>query len=696
MTKRMIYLLLAGMGCFLITVFNGHGQGTTMVESAYSIDRLRGWFTVSAEQLQLYVADAIVSAQKDIDTIIAIPNQNRTFENTFQAYDCLNSISDLSLLCNLCALLELVSPKKEIRDAAHDSLIKAKAFLVDHIRGNKALYFALKKCTEIIDFESLRSDEKYFIEETLTQYEIDGMALSDERLAEVNQLKRDIDILGVQFERNISEDTSCIIVDRKDLEGVSDTVIDSFECREDGKYRLGMDYPTVGQVMSNCRIEETRKRMSRAFANRGYPINEKILQEIVEKRIKLANILGFETFAHLNLVDQMIQSPEQAESFLKELAERSTKKVAQELKSWTAKSGDLITPLEDGRLKSWDTSFCLAQYKKSAFNIDEEHIAEYFPLEKTLAGLMKIYESFFDLRITQIPAGGFWHEDVLCMQISDKAGTMLLGTIFLDLHPREGKFSHACEEWFIPAHVRKGGERIPAVSVVVANFPKSTKEKPALLKRGDVTTFFHEFGHAIHVVLGATKIVSFSGASVKQDFVELPSQILEEWLWSPEILKMVSSHYQTGEPLDDETIANIIALKTFDSGFFVQRQVYFSLYSLYVYKTKEPIVLYDLLKKIYSETVTYTVFDEDHNHMYANFGHLYGYDARYYGYLWSRVLAADVFEEIKKVGLLNPEIGRRYADIILCNGGSCDPNQLLERFLSRKPTSAAFFESMNL
>lgn len=696
MTKRMIYLLFAGIGCFLITVFNGHGQGTTMIESAYSIDRLRGWFTVSAEQLQLYIADAIISAQKDIDTIVAIPDQDRTFENTFEAYDHLNAISDLSLLSNLCALLELVSPKKDIRDAAHDSLIKAKAFLIDQIHGNKSLYLALKKCTENIDLEALRSDEKYFIQETLARYELHGMALSDEHLAEVNQLNRDIDALGVQFERNISEDTTCIIVDKKDLDGISDAVIDSFECIEDGKYRLGMDYPTVGQVLSNCRVEETRKRMNRAFANRGYPINERILQEIVEKRIKLARLLGFETFAHLNLADQMIESPEKAESFLKELAERSTKKVAEELKNWTLKSGDLITPLQDGRLKSWDTSFCLAQYKKSAFNIDEERVAEYFPLEKTIAGLMKIYESFFDLRITQVPATGFWHEDVLCMQVSDKAGTTLLGTIFLDLHPREGKFSHACEEWFIPAQLKKGGERVPAVSVVVANFPKSTKEKPALLKRGDVSTFFHEFGHAIHVVLGATRIFSFSGASVKQDFVELPSQILEEWLWNPEILKMVSSHYQTNESLDDETIANLIALKTYDSGLFVQRQVYLSLYSLHVYKTKESVDLYDLLKKIYSQTVTYTVFDEDHNHMYTSFGHLYGYDARYYGYLWSRVLAVDVFEEIKKVGLLNPEIGRKYADIILCSGGTCDPNHLLEQFLSRKPTSAAFFESMNL
>jgi len=229
----------------------------------------------------------------------------------------------------------------------------------------------------------------------------------------------------------------------------------------------------------------------------------------------------------------------------------------------------------------------------------------------------------------------------------------------------------------------------------MANFPKATADKPALFTRNDVSTFFHEFGHALHAMLGRTALAGQAGTSVKRDFVELPSQMLEEWLWDRQILKMVSGHYKTGEPLSDELIDTILKLKTFDTGNFVQRQVMLSAIALNYYLPGADKDLYAIL---YDMSSTYRPqFARHHeDHFYASWGHLTGYAAGYYGYLWSRVFAQDIFEQIKHYGLLDHTIGKKYIDTIIGRGGSADPNQLLYDFLGREPSSDAFFKDLGL
>jgi thimet oligopeptidase len=287
-----------------------------------------------------------------------------------------------------------------------------------------------------------------------------------------------------------------------------------------------------------------------------------------------------------------------------------------------------------------------------------------------------------------------WHDDVRLIEVFDKNNKQL-GYLFLDLHPRPNKYTHAAHGNIVPGITLPDGSRLPVVSVVMANFPKPSKDKPALLMREDVRTFFHEFGHAVHSLLGATQMGSFAGTSVKTDFVEMPSQMLEEWLWDKDILKKISSHYKTGQPLPDGMIENILALKRYDAGNFIARQIMLAKYSLDLHKKgadKDPEKLWFAL----AEQLLPHLYAGPEYRAYASFGHLTGYGAKYYGYLWSKVFALDLFDTIKKQGLLNPEIGAKYVQEVISKGGSVDPNILLVNFLGRAPSQEAFLKDMGL
>ncbi len=405
--------------------------------------------------------------------------------------------------------------------------------------------------------------------------------------------------------------------------------------------------------------------------------------------------MGFDSFAALNLDSQMVKVPERAEQFLTDLIARAREKAELELKAFIEELPESVTLMADGKVKAWDVPYLKIKYKEKHFNIDELKISEYFPMQQTIDALLDIYHQFMGVTFKEVPISGMWHEDVRLIEVYDKKGTQLLGYLFLDLYPRSNKYSHAAHAGLIQAMILPDGKRIPDVSVVMANFPKPTKDKPSLLMRADVRTFFHEFGHAMHALLGATQMGSFSGTSVKTDFVEMPSQMLEEWLWDKDIIKKVSHHYKTGEPLPDDVINNIVALKRYDSGNFVQTQSRYSQLSLDLYKAgedKDPYKIQeDLIAKIHPR-----IFFGPEYHMHASFGHLTGYGAKYYGYLWSKVFALDLFEEIKKHGLLNPQIGERYVQEVIGKGGSKDPNELLKNFLGREPCQDAFIKDLGL
>ncbi len=664
-------------------------------ECITSVENVKDLFPHTPQEIKNQKEECLKQAARDIESLLVIPPLQRTFANTVQALDVLASRSNMAVKDAVFEVIQLLHPDKAMRDAAHDAIQEMKDFYVDNISNNKKLYESFKAYAEGNSLqESLNKQERYFIDETMKGFKRAGLDLPDDKLQEVRELKKKLSKTIQQFDRNIADDQSSITAKAADLAGLDPAFIAALKKNDAGDYVLGVDYPTYHQVLENCIVEDTRKRLYEAFSNRAYPVNHAVLQEVIALRDQLAQKLGYVSYADLDLDNQMVKSPERARHFLDDLIAKSQQKEDQEFNTFAKELPSSVTLTKDGKIKAWDLAHIKTQYKQKHFNVDERVISEYFPMQQTIEALLDIYHQFMGVSFQEEPIAGMWHEDVRLIKVlgNDKK---MLGYLFLDLYPRPNKYSHAAHAGMVPAIKTKNGSRLPAVSVVIANFPKPTEGKPALLMRADVRTFFHEFGHALHALLGATELGSSAGTSTKTDFVELPSQMLEEWLWDKEILQKVSKHYVTGKPLSDEIIKNIIALKNYDSGNFVQTQAVYSLLSLDMYKvgaSKDPFVVLTALQDRYRPRIAYG----PNNHMYASFGHLTGYGAKYYGYLWSKVFALDLFDTIKKHGLLNPVIGKQYVDKVIGKGGSEDPNDLLKDFLGREPNQNAFLRDLGL
>lgn len=693
------HILLCGVLIMLITQLNSCNKqqsSLSLADKAFNNENIASIFSLTPEQINTDTLLYIKEAQQNIDLIIAIPDNQRTFENTAKALDNIFALSNMAIAKQIYEAFELLHPDAHVRETAQTASLTIKQFIIDHILINKMLYNAFVAYLHgNAKTEKLSDQQRYFLVDMEQAFKREGLALSDETLATLAALKKEISELETNFERNIAQDKTTITVSQDQLQGVPESFIASLKRTDDDLYILGHDYPTYFTVMQNCSDKETRKNLYRLFNNRAYPENDAVLKTIIAKRDELAKLLSYTNFAQFDLANQMVETPERAYAFLQDLIKQAATKVNQEIANLTAQLPASVILTENGTIKPWDIAYLENEYKKKKFNIDEQLIADYFPMENTIKELLDIYRQFLGIEFKEMPISNLWSDDITAIQVINKETSQLLGTLFLDLYPRPNKYNHAAHTTIIPATITSNGKHIPGVSIVIANFPHATIDKPSVLTRDFVKTFFHEFGHALHAIFGATPIASLSGTATKCDFVELPSQMLEEWLNDKAILQKVSMHYKTGEQLPDEIIDSIIALKNAFSGYFVTRQAYLSTLALDYFATGATKDLHAIAQANYETIVPFIEFDHN-SHMYASFGHLTGYAAKYYGYLWSKIFALDLFAEIKKHGLLNPIIGKKYTQEILSKGGSQDPNELLYAFLGREPNAQAFFETMEL
>ncbi len=665
-----------------------------MITPIQTVGDVMALFPGNPQGIESRTKKLIRDITSELDTITSISAEQRTFDNTARAFD--QAHVALRELTSALQTLEMASPDADLRSAAHDALIKLQDFEVDYVSQNKALYRAFKEyAAHGMTQESLSDQERYFIHDILKDFKRDGLNLPDALQEEVKKVKKAIAALELDFETNIATDNHTVTVSHDELAGLSEDFITSLKRTDDGFYVLGVDYPTYHQVLDHCSVESTREKLWTAFVNRAYPVNTPLLTKLIAERDKLAHLLGYSSYAEFDISNEMAKSPKNVEQFLDNLRMRAIPKVEQELNDLANNLPAQVSLTPSGKFKPWDMAYAAAAYKEQNFSLDERHVAEYFPLDHILQELLAIYEQFFSVKFSQLTSPDFWHHDVKLLSAHDAHG-QLLGYLLLDLFPRPNKYTHACQIGIVPAiRAVRGQPYFPAVAVVLANFAAPTHNRPSLLPRGDVSTLFHEFGHALHTLFGATDIGSLSGTHVKRDFVELPSQMLEEWLWDPHILKQISSHYQTHEPLPDEMINKILKTKHFGTGNFVERQIALATIALDYYKEGADKEIYALAHDIVARIRPHLLVAPN-DHFVASFGHLTGYGAKYYGYLWSRVYAVDLFDYIKQFGLLNPEIGKRYREAILSRGGAEDPYKLLEDFLGREPRSDAFFKDLGL
>jgi len=654
-------------------------------------DDIAKLFPKSAEEIVNLTAQYIKEAQEEINKIIAIDSQRRTYKNTVLALDRASSFGNLMLLLNSLYILEMVSPEEEIRKVAKSKMEEIEKFKIDQISSNKKLYEALVSYEQNNKAkEFLSQEEAYYLEEKLKDYKRAGLGLPEKELTEVTKIKKELVELTQQFDTNISTDNKKIMCKKEELTGLEQDYINSLKKDEHNNYILDVNGPTYTNIMQNCQVETTRKNFYIAYNNKAYPKNKNLLQKIIEKRDMLAKKLGFETYAHYDLDSEMAKDPQIAKNFIESVFNKADQKAKQEFELFSQNLPEKITLTQNGRIKPWDSGYIKNYYKKKHFNLDQQEIKKYFPMEPTIKKIFAIYEKFFNITLTVSQPQDLWHKDVLRVEIYSQKDNTLLGYLLLDLYPRDNKYSHACSIELILPVTGHG----PAMNVIITNFPKPTKNKPSLLTLGNVKTFCHELGHALHCILGMTTIASFSGFNTKIDFVEVPSQMLEEWLYEKEILQIISCHYETKRPLPSDIIEKIINLRNFNIGSYLQRQCTFGLLALQYFGIYENKDVKEIYKNIKSKTHKYTAHCEQDN-MYASFGHLTNYGAKYYSYMWSKVFAVDIFYTIKE-NKFSPEIGQKYAEEILSKGGSIDPNVLLKNFLGREPNADNFFKNLGL
>lgn len=613
-------------------------------------------------------------AESSIQQILSLPPEQRTFENTILAYD--QALSRFQTAGSLLSAIKKLHPDFSLRERAEEALVAWSEINIDLFEANRAIYQLFKnQC-----LDSLNKERRYYMKTMLAQFRRCGLDLDDERFEQMKRLQKQIAHLCLQFQFNIDQDQSSILLTRDELQGLSEDFVNSLKC-EQKKYILRCDYPTANQVLTNCSVEASRRDYWHTFHNRAYPHNLEVLKQLLAARHDLARLLGFHNYAEMDIASEMAKTPERVEAFLDEQTAKAYSKIQKEWERILQDLPDSVSLTTEGQIKAWDAAFTCQRYFQKHFQINQEKIAEYFPADKTIRSILDLFEQFLGLEMEFVPANGFWDPSV--QLISVRQGQEQVGYLILDLFPRPNKYSHACCSSIIPS---TDG---PALVAIITNFSQATPGHPALLKHRELKTFFHELGHALHALLGKAEMPTLAAYNTTMDFVEAPSQLLEEWCWNRAILKKISHHYQTGERLPDGQIEGLLKSRGFgdaahpatsgngDCGGTSAVYARLSL-NLYQGSDKDPV---EIEQEIFNSTPQIVAYDPD-MHFLCAFGHLSGYASKYYSYLWSKEIARKIYSYLQlHGGIEDPAMGQRYRTKILEKGGSCDPEDLTSDFL---------------
>lgn len=645
-------------------------------------------FNYQAQDLAPAEAEARVKLEKDLAALIAIPQAERTFENTIMGYE--RAFDNYGNALGMSGFLSYVSTDKQFRDAANDLQMQISQYMVD-VATRRDVYKAIREYTDTNP--RLDPVQAKLVKEMLIGFKNSGMDLNDADLEKFKALNKEKAEYIIKFDKNIQEYKDPLAVTQEQLQGLGEDYIQKLSKTDDGKYLVTLDYPDYVPFMQNADDEQARKELEFKFNRRGGQENVELLEKTLTLRREIARLLGYKNHAELRLEDRMAKNPKTVMAFLKDLQKKLKPLGKKEDKEMIAYKNSK-TGKNSRTLYSWESGYWSNKFRKENLELDSEKIKEYFPSQVVIDGMLDLFGGVFGITFepVDIPV---WHPDVKAFKIKDKASGELVAYFYMDLYPREGKYKHAACFGLVEGEEKQDGTyQIPFVAIV-ANLNKPSGDTPSLLKHSEVETLFHEFGHVLHNALTKAKYSAFSGTSVSWDFVEAPSQMLERWAWDPQVLKKISRHYQTGESLPDDLIKRMIAAKNFGAGGMYLRQDFFAQYDMTLHTadtTPDTTKLYfELTKKIRGLPLTKGTIPQ------ASFGHIMGgYDAGYYGYLWSEVIAEDFFGEFKKNGIFNPETGLKFRREILEKGGTLDEEKMVENFLGRPADNKPFLKSIGL
>ena len=639
-------------------------------------------------------------AKAEIDAIVRNPIKP-TFENTIEALafsgDLLDRIS--SIFFNLNS----AETNDEIQKIAQEVSPLLSEFGND-VRLNPDLFARVKTVYEQRDKLNLNPEQTTLLEKKYKSFSRNGANLPEDKKNQLREIDKELSKLSLQFGENVLAETQSYqlhIANKSDLAGLPEGTIEAArslaKSQEKEGWTFTLDYPSYVPFVTYANNRELRKKMAIAFGAKGFQNNEFDNQEIVLKIAKLrfdrAQVLGYATHAHFVLEERMAESPEKVKTFSNDLLEKAKPAALKEFAQLTAFAKEL-----DGidHLEKWDGVYYSEKLKQKLFNLDDEILKPYFQLEKVLDGAFAVAQKLYGITFEEIYEVDKYHEEVKTYAVKDE-DDQLVAVFYADFFPRKGKRNGAWMTSFKSQYIKKEINERPHISIV-CNFTKPTETKPSLLTFNEVTTLFHEFGHALHGMLANTTYPSLSGTSVYWDFVELPSQILENWCYEPEALALFAYHYETGEMIPMELVHKIKESASFQEGMATMRQLSFGLLDM-GWHAQDPSNIKDI-KAFETEQFAATQLypDVKENAMSTSFSHIFqgGYSSGYYSYKWAEVLDADAFEYFQEKGIFNKEVATKFKENVLSKGGTEHPMILYKRFRGQEPKPEALLRRAGL
>ncbi len=644
--------------------------------------------SITAEHITAATDIAIEKAKTRLEKLYTI--KNRTFENTMLAYDDLTN--EASGVFGEIYLMANVHPNDLTRNTANESIAKFSGFFTE-IGLDENLYKAIKDYSLTDEAKKLSGYKKKFVEENVRSFERNGFALSKEKRNELQVLQNKLSDLTILFNKNIAEVTETLIVTDNEIDGLDEEYKKQHRT-EDGNYKIGLSYPSYVPFMKFSKSESARKKLYTLYNNRASEKNLTVLNDLIRVRTEIANLLGYKTFAEYQIEERMAKTPKAVWDFENNLIDKVKQKAKIDYDELLEIKRNYTNDQSASVIQPWESSFYSNLLLIEKYSLDQNLVKEYFELNNVLNGLFSISQHLFDVQFEEVKNPSVWHKDVRMFNV--KQDGKIISMFYLDLHPRDNKFSHAACFPMISGKLTDNGYQKP-VATLVCNFPQATENQPALMPQSDVETFFHEFGHVLHSVLTKAELSSFSGSSVARDFVEAPSQIFENWVWDYEALKLFARHYKTNEVLPVELHKKMVAAKNVGSGIQTLQQIFYGLIDMTYHDKFNPDgskTTTDVLKELQNSVTLYPYLEG--TNMQASFGHLTGYAAGYYGYMWARVYAQDMFSVFEKNGIMDKKTGIRYRDIILAKGGEEKEIDLVKQFLGREPNEEAFMRYLGL
>ncbi|WP_435623279.1 M3 family metallopeptidase [Flagellimonas sp.] len=643
---------------------------------------------------------AIENARQEIDQIANNP-EPPTFENTLVALDY--SGRQLDRISSLFFNLNSAETNEEIQKIAQEVSPLLSEFSND-ITLNEGLFKRIKSVYENRSALELSEEQKTLLKKRYKSFSRNGANLNEAGKNRLREIDKELAQLKLKFGENVLAETNkyeMLLTKEEQLkglpEGAKEAAAQLAKSKEKEGWLVTLDYPSYIPFMKYAENRDLRKELSLAFGSKGFHgddlDNQENVLKIVNLRHERANLLGYNTHAHFVLEERMAETPQKVLDFLNELLEKAkpaAKREFNELEAF-AKEMDGINQLE-----KWDSAYYSEKLKQKLFNLDDEKLKPYFKLENVIDGVFKVAEKLFDLKFKEVFDIEKYHEEVKTFEVYDR-NDRLISLFYADFHPRPGKRGGAWMTSYKPQYTLNGENSRPHISNV-CNFTKPTSSKPSLLTFNEVTTLFHEFGHALHGMLANTNYPSLSGTSVYWDFVELPSQIMENWCYEKEALELFAYHYETGELIPMELVQKIKESATFQEGMATVRQLSFGFLDM-AWHGKDPSGISDVKSyetKAFENTSLFPETTE--TCMSTAFSHIFqgGYSSGYYSYKWAEVLDADAFAYFKEEGIFNKEVADKFKEHVLSKGGTENPMTLYKRFRGEEPKIEPLLERAGL